>query len=70
MLNSPYYTDTEVRKTIDEVLHTNVRIFQNLGVSSSKSDRQKARVEERKNLREVKELDPNFIGFLLSNSTE
>lgn len=70
MLNTPYYTDTEVRKTIDEVLHTNVRIFQNLGVSSSKLDRQKARVEERKNLREVKELDPDFIGFLLSNSTE
>lgn len=68
--DTPYYQDAKVREQIDTVLHTNVKLFQNLGTGSTKTERQAARVQERKNLRAVKHLDPAFIGFLLDASDE
>jgi len=67
-MNSPYHTDPLIREEIDKVLHENVKMFQNLGVSSTKSERSAAKVQERKNLRAVKDLDPEFIGALLDHS--
>lgn len=61
-----YHTNKEIRAKIDEVLHTNVMLFQNLGVSSTKQERYDASVRERKNLREVRDLDKEFIDFLIS----
>jgi len=60
-----YYNDLSVKMQIDEVLHQNVMIFQNLGINSSKSEVQAAKVQEKKNLRAVRHLDPSFIDGLL-----
>ena len=67
-MSSPYHTDPLIREQIDKVLHQNVKMFQNLGVSSPKSERSAVKVQERKNLRAIKELDPEFIGSLLAAS--
>lgn len=67
-MSSPYYTDPLIREQVDKVLHQNVKMFQNLGVSSTNSERNAVKVQERKNLRAIKELDPEFIGFLLASS--
>jgi hypothetical protein len=60
-----YYTDADVKKQIDEVLHQNAVIFQNLGSNSTKADISAAKVLERKNLRAIKHLDPDFIENLI-----
>lgn len=65
-----YYTDPKIRKEIDRVLHENAIIFQNLGVDSTKAEIEAARIQERKNLRDVKALDEDFIGRLLLDSKE
>jgi len=62
---SVYHEDKEVKRKIDEVLHKNVQLFQNLGVSSTKQERYEAGVKERNSLRAIKELDPEMINFLL-----
>lgn len=62
---SPYYTDHQIKEKIDHVLHINAMLMQNLGIDSSKADRQAAKVQERKNLREIKDLDPLFIEPLI-----
>lgn len=62
---SPYYTDHKIKEKIDNVLHINAMLMQNLGIDSSKADRQAAKVQERKNLREIKDLDPLFIEPLI-----
>lgn len=60
-----YYSNIEVRKQIDEALRLNAVMFANLGADCSKGEIEKAKVQERKNLREVKHLDPQFIEMLL-----
>jgi len=60
-----YYTDMNVRERIDSVLKANASMFANLGMGCSKSEIEKAKVQERKNLREVKHLDPTFVDTLL-----
>lgn len=60
-----YYTNKEVKAKIDAVLHANAMLFQNLGKSSTKAERDAAGVAERKSLREVIECDREFINFLL-----
>ena len=61
-----YYTDMKIREQIDSVLKANAIMFANLGTSSSKTEIEKAKVQERKNLREVKHLDPQFVDMLLA----
>jgi len=63
--NMSYYSNIEVRKQIDEALRLNAVMFANLGTDCSKGEIEKAKVQERKNLREVKHLDPQFIEMLL-----
>jgi hypothetical protein len=53
---------------IDEVLHRCARMFQELGADSGKTAYKQARVEERKLLRAVRELDPDKIDRLLVNT--
>lgn len=60
-----YYNDPSVKMQIDEVLHRNVMLFQQLGTNSSKSEVQAAKTQEKKNLRAVRHLDPSFIDGLL-----
>ena len=69
-LPTPYYLDSEVRSSIDEILHINAIIFQNLGVNSSKAEIRSARAKEKENLRSVKHLDKEFINFLINASNE
>ena len=69
-LPTPYYSDQEVRAAIDEILHINAIIFQNLGVNSSKAEIRSARAKEKENLRSVKHLDKAFINFLINASNE
>ena len=67
-MSSPYYDDPEVKAQIDEILHENVKMFQNLGTGSSAEERSEVRAAERENLIKVKHLDDEFISFLLNAS--
>ncbi len=63
-----YYTNKEVKAKIDAVLHANAMLYQNLGKSSTKAEREAAGVAERKSLREVRDLDKSFIDLLLKEN--
>lgn len=52
-------------KVIDEVLETNAHLFQQLGTDSTKAEIQAAKVQERKNLRAVRSVDPELVDRLL-----
>jgi len=52
-------------KVIDEVLETNAQLFQQLGTDSTKAEIAAAKVQERKNLRAVRAVDPEIIDRLL-----
>ena len=57
-----YRTCGKVRRDIDRVLHQNAILFQN-NVPNAKEI-------EKENLRAIKHLDPEFIGFLLEASDD
>lgn len=57
-----YHTCTKIRKEIDSVLHKNAMLFQNSVPNAKKI--------ERENLKAIKHLDPEFIGFLLDASDD
>ena len=57
-----------MNKKIEEVLHLNAQLFQNLGTDSTKKEIQAAKIQERKNLRKVREFDPEMIEMLLKAS--
>jgi len=54
-------------KEIDEVLHRNAQLFQNLGIDSTKTEKAAAKVQERKNLRSVRHYAPELIDRLLND---
>ena len=54
-------------KVIDEVLKTNAKLFQQLGTESTKAEVQAAKIQERKNLRAVREENPELVGRLLND---
>lgn len=60
-----YHTNKRVRSRIDKVLEANALLFANLGCDSSKSARAKAKAQERKSLRGVRNLDPQYVDSLL-----
>jgi hypothetical protein len=60
-----YYSSVEVKRQIDEVLHQNAMIFQQLGIGSSKSSIEAAKSQEKRNLKSIRHLDPSFIDGLL-----
>jgi len=57
-----------MNKKIEEVLHLNAQLFQNLGTDSTKKEIEAAKIQERKNLRAVREYDPEMIAMLLRAS--
>jgi uncharacterized protein (UPF0128 family) len=54
-------------KVIDKVLEENARLFQQLGIDSTKAEVQAAKVQERKNLRAVRDEAPELIARLLAD---
>ena len=66
-MNTPYYTDTEVKEKIDAVLRSNASMFTRLGKNTSIDERERAKKMEKKNLRRVHHLDPEKIERLLSD---
>jgi hypothetical protein len=54
-------------KVIDKVLEENARLFQQLGTDSTKAEVQAAKVQERKNLRAVRDEAPELIARLLAD---
>jgi hypothetical protein len=65
-----YHNDKEHKKIIDCVLQQNAKLFQNLGLDSSKSDYEKAKVKERQKLRKIMHLDEEKIGRLIKDSLD
>lgn len=65
------YTDNkEHKKIIDCVLHQNVQLFQNLGIDSSRSEYEKAKIAERQKLRRIRDIDPEKIDRLIKDSLD
>lgn len=63
-----YHDNKEHKRIIDCVLEQNAKLFQNLGLDFSKSDYDKAKVQERRKLRRVIELDHEKIKRLINDS--
>lgn len=62
---SAYYNNDEIRKEIDDVLHENAILFQNIGTDSHISERFTAKDKEIENLKSVRDLDSEFIDGIL-----
>lgn len=60
-----YLTCSNCKRIIDEVLRTNALLFANLGKDCSKTAYEKAKVQERQNLRSVRKYDPEMIDRLV-----
>jgi len=64
------YLDNKKHKhIIDCVLHQNAKLFQNLGIDSSRSEYEKAKVERQK-LRRIRDIDPEKIDRLIKDSLD
>ena len=66
-MSTPYYQSITVRKAIDEVLKKNASMFANLGNTSTKKEKELAKLKERKSLLNVRHLDPQTIDSLVLN---
>ena len=65
-----YSDNPNHKKIIDCVLEQNAKLFQNLGIDSSRSDYDKAKVEERQKRRRIIDLDPEKIMRLVKDSLD
>ena len=65
-----YSDNKNHKKIIDCVLEQNAKLFQNLGIDSSRSDYQKAKVAERQKLRRIIDIDPEKITRLIKDSLD
>ena len=65
-----YSDNPEHKKVIDCVLEQNAKLFQNLGIDSSRSDYEKAKVAERQKLRRIIDIDPEKINRLIKDSLD
>jgi len=65
-----YSDNKKHKKIIDCVLEQNAKLFQNLGIDSSRSDYQKAKVAERQKLRRIIDIDPEKITRLIKDSLD
>ena len=65
-----YHNSKADKAIIDCVLEQNAKLFQNLGIDSSRSDYQKAKVAERQKLRRIIDIDPEKIGRLIKDSLD
>ena len=66
-MSTPYYQSITVRKAIDEVLKKNASMFANLGNTSTKKEKELAKLKERESLLNVRHLDPQTIDSLVLN---
>ena len=66
-MNTPYYQSITVRKAIDEVLQKNASMFANLGNTSTRDEKELAKLKERESLLSVRHLDPHTIDSLVLN---
>lgn len=66
-MSTPYYQNITVRKIIDEVLQKNASMFANLGNTSTKKEKELAKLKERQSLLNVRHLDPQTIDSLVLN---
>ena len=55
-------------KEVDKVLERNAQLFQNLGIDSTKTEVNAAKVQERKNLRSIRHYNPELIDRLLADA--
>ena len=65
-----YLDNPNHKKIIDCVLEQNAKLFQNLGIDSSRADYQKAKVAERQKLRRIIDIDPEKITRLIKDSLD
>lgn len=65
-----YHNNTEHKKIIDCVLKQNAKLFQNLGTDSLHREYERAKIQERNNLRKIIDIDPEKIGRLIKDSLE
>lgn len=65
-----YSDNKQHKKIIDCVLEQNSKLFQNLGIDSSRSDYEKAKVAERQKLRRIIDIDPEKINRLIKDSLD
>lgn len=65
-----YHDNPEHKKIIDCVLEQNAKLFQNLGIESSKADYEKAKIQERQKLRRIVKLDEEKINRLIRLSLD
>ena len=63
-----YHDNKEHKRIIECVLEQNAKLFQNLGADCSKSQYEKARVQERNKLRRIVDLDQEKITRLINDS--
>jgi hypothetical protein len=63
-----YHNNKEHKRIIDCVLEQNAKLFQNLGTDCSKSEYEKAKVQERNKLRRIVDLDHEKITRLINDS--
>jgi len=57
---SPYYTNKKTRSKIDKLLHKNAIIQSNMGLDSTKQDKEKAHGQTENIYKEIKSLDSEF----------
>ena len=63
-----YHNNKEHKRIIDCVLEQNAKLFQNLGTDCSKSEYEKAKVQERNKLRRIVDLYQEKITRLINDS--
>lgn len=65
-----YHNSKADKAIIDCVLEQNAKLFQNLGTDYSKSDYERAKIQERQKLRKIQHLDEEKIGRLIKDSLD
>ena len=57
---SPYFTNKKTRSRIDKLLHKNAILQSNLGIDSTKEDKEQAHGETKEIYNKIKALDSEF----------
>ena len=57
---TPYYSNPKVRKEIDELLFQNAKIQSNLGIDSTKQEKNEGHRKSKEISKQIKNLDRNF----------
>ena len=65
---NPYYSNKSIKKRIDKTLHQNVMLFQNLGIDSTREEKQAAKQKEHDALMQIRDLDSEFIDMLIRDA--